>query len=117
MFNKAYILTLLFETKSKSPLANLSCLCFSSQHVQKLRKNRDTTGIVTAADPASGASKASATPRKAAATPRKRRTPAKKDVDEDDDMDVKLKLEQAAEDEEMYSPSIRASKRARSFAS
>ncbi|KAL9489486.1 hypothetical protein ACSS6W_001763 [Trichoderma asperelloides] len=88
-----------------------------NQHVQKLRKNRDTTGIVTAADPASGASKASATPRKAAATPRKRRTPAKKDVDEDDDMDVKLKLEQAAEDEEMYSPSIRASKRARSFAS
>ncbi|KAL6910396.1 hypothetical protein GGI43DRAFT_378372 [Trichoderma evansii] len=88
-----------------------------NQHVQKLRKNRDTTGIVTAADPSAGASKASPTPRKAAATPRKRRTPANKDIDEDDDMDVKLKLEQAVEDDEMYSPSIRPTKRARSLAS
>lgn len=94
-------------------------LFYSSQHVQKLRKSRDTNGILTAADPAAaGASKASATPRKAAATPRKRRTPAKKDIGEDeDDDDVKLKLEQAAEDEEMYSPSIRPSKRARVSAS
>lgn len=103
--------------ETKSPLANVSCLCFSSQHVQKLRKSRDTTGIVTAADPAAGPSKPSATPRKAAATPRKRRTPAKKDVDEDDDMDFKLKLEQAADEEDLFSPSIRPSKRARSIAS
>ncbi|KAM0463608.1 hypothetical protein ACHAPV_002146 [Trichoderma viride] len=90
-----------------------------NQHVQKLRKARDTNGIVAAADPsAAGVSKASATPRKAAATPRKRRTLAKKEFDEDDeDDDVKLKLEQAAEDDEMDSPSIRPSKRARASAS
>lgn len=91
---------------------------YSSQHVQKLRKARDTNGIVTAADPsAAGTSKASATPRKAAATPRKRKTPAKKEFDEDDeDDDVKLKLEQAAEDDGMDSPSIRPFKRARASA-
>ncbi|KAL7902533.1 hypothetical protein HDV64DRAFT_240523 [Trichoderma sp. TUCIM 5745] len=90
-----------------------------NQHVQKLRKARDTNGIVSAADPsAAGASKASATPRKAAATPRKRKTPAKKEIDEDDeDDDVKLKLEQAAEDDMMDSPSYRPSKRARPGAS
>ncbi|KAL7922980.1 hypothetical protein ACQKWADRAFT_290889 [Trichoderma austrokoningii] len=84
-----------------------------NQHVQKLRKARDTNGIVNAADPS--ASKAAATPRKAAATPHKRRTPAKKEIDEDDeDDDIKLKLEQAADDDdEMPSPSIRPLKRAR----
>ncbi|KAM0516689.1 hypothetical protein ACHAPE_005323 [Trichoderma viride] len=88
------------------------------QHVQKLRKARDTNGIVTAADPsAAGTSKASATPRKAAATPRKRKTPIKEIEEDDEDDDVKLKLEQAAEDDGMDSPSIRPSKRARPSAS
>jgi hypothetical protein len=91
-------------------------MSFSSQHVQKLRKNRDTTGIVTAADPAAGASKTS-TPRKTA-TPRKRRTPAKKEaVAEEEDDEMRLKLEEYGEDEEMRSPSIRPSKRAKSVTS
>lgn len=106
--------------KRQKSIANILCpLSYSSQHVQKLRKARDTNGIVAAADPsAAGASKGSATPRKPAATPRKRRTSTKKDFGEDDeDDDVKLKLEQAAEDDEMDSPSIRPTKRARASAS
>lgn len=86
----------------------------ASQHVQKLRKNRDTTGIVTAAEPGAESSKAS-TPRKTA-TPRKRRTP-KKEIVADEDDDMNLKLEGMDEDEEMRSPSIRPSKRAKSVSS
>lgn len=87
--------------------------CLSSQHVQKLRKNRDTTALAGPTD--SGAGSAKATPRKTA-TPRKRRTPKKEMItDEDDDMN--LKLEEAIEDEGMRSPSIRPRKRAKSVAS
>ncbi|EHK24469.1 uncharacterized protein TRIVIDRAFT_30862 [Trichoderma virens Gv29-8] len=85
-----------------------------NQHVQKLRKNRDTTGLATTADSGAGSAKG-ATPRKTA-TPRKRRTP-KKEIVADDDDDMNLKLEEAIEDEEMRSPSIRPSKRAKSVAS
>ncbi|KAL7944413.1 hypothetical protein V8C42DRAFT_346161 [Trichoderma barbatum] len=84
-----------------------------NQHVQKLRKNRDTTGIVTATE--SGAGSAKATPRKTA-TPRKRRTP-KQEIAADEDDDMNLKLEEVFEDEEMRSPSIRPSKRAKSVTS
>ncbi|KAK5997103.1 hypothetical protein PT974_02455 [Cladobotryum mycophilum] len=68
------------------------------QHVQKLRKNRDTTGIQAAASPAAAAAataKAPPTPRKtAAAGSRKRRTPIKKAADdgsqeEDDGLNLK----------------------------
>jgi hypothetical protein len=101
-----------------SALLTSCAFSYSSQHVQKLRKARDTNGIVTAADPsAAGTSKASATPRKAAATPRKRKTPIKEIEEDDEDDDVKLKLEQAAEDDGMDSPSIRPSKRARASTS
>lgn len=92
--------------------ANTSCL--SSQHVQKLRKNRDTTTLSGPTDSGAGSAKA-ATPRKTA-TPRKRRTPKKEMItDEDDDMN--LKLEEAIEDEDMRSPSIRPSKRSKSVTS
>lgn len=94
------------------PRTNPSCL--SSQHVQKLRKNRDTTALTGPTDSGAGSAK-TPTPRKSA-TPRKRRTPKKEMItDEDDDMN--LKLEEAIEDEEMRSPSIRPSKRAKSVAS
>lgn len=86
----------------------------SSQHVQKLRKNRDTAGIATATEPGGGGSKAS-TPRKTA-TPRKRRTP-KKEVAADEDDDMNVKLEGLDGDEDMASPSVRPSKRAKSVAS
>ncbi|KAL6891523.1 hypothetical protein HDV57DRAFT_485602 [Trichoderma longibrachiatum] len=79
------------------------------QHVQKLRKNRDTAGIVAASE--SGVS----TPRKSATpTPRKRRS-AKKEVDDADDA-MNLKLEQH-EDEEMGSPCERPRKRGKSLLS
>ncbi|KAK0766921.1 hypothetical protein N5P37_000651 [Trichoderma harzianum] len=85
-----------------------------NQHVQKLRKNRDTTALTGPTDSGAGSAK-TPTPRKSA-TPRKRRTPKKEMItDEDDDMN--LKLEEAIEDEEMRSPSIRPSKRAKSVAS
>ncbi|QYT01381.1 hypothetical protein H0G86_008423 [Trichoderma simmonsii] len=84
------------------------------QHVQKLRKNRDTTVLGGPTDSGAGSAK-TPTPRKSA-TPRKRRTPKKEMItDEDDDMN--LKLEEAIEDEEMRSPSIRPRKRAKSVAS
>ncbi|KAM6477773.1 hypothetical protein HDV62DRAFT_394764 [Trichoderma sp. SZMC 28011] len=85
-----------------------------NQHVQKLRKNRDTTVLGGPTDSGAGSAK-TPTPRKSA-TPRKRRTPKKEMItDEDDDMN--LKLEEAIEDEEMRSPSIRPRKRAKSVAS
>ncbi|KAF4961464.1 hypothetical protein FSARC_10173 [Fusarium sarcochroum] len=76
-----------------------------NQHVQKLRKNRDTAGIQNAGDER-------ATPRKPKATPK--RTPKKKvksaATAEDDDDDVedeklKLKMEPDFIDEDMPSPS------------
>ncbi|KAH6610227.1 hypothetical protein Trco_000247 [Trichoderma cornu-damae] len=87
-----------------------------NQHVQKLRKNRDTNGIVTATDPGAGGSKAS-TPRKTA-TPRKRRTPSKREAaaDEEDD-GINFKLEDFDDDKELQSPSVRPSKRVKSAAS
>ncbi|KAK4067854.1 hypothetical protein Trihar35433_6414 [Trichoderma harzianum] len=85
-----------------------------NQHVQKLRKNRDTTALTGPTDSGAGSAK-TPTPRKSA-TPRKRRTPKKEMItDEDDDMN--LKLEEAIEDEEMRSPSVRPRKRAKSVAS
>ncbi|KAM0247363.1 hypothetical protein ACHAQJ_009871 [Trichoderma viride] len=88
-----------------------------NQHVQKLRKNRDTTGIDTAVDPAVAASASkTSTPRKTA-TPRKRRTPAKKEAAAEEDEEMHLKLEDFGGDQEMRSPSIRPSKRAKSVAS
>ncbi|KAL7795252.1 hypothetical protein V8C37DRAFT_401066 [Trichoderma ceciliae] len=86
-----------------------------NQHVQKLRKNRDTAGIVTATEPSGGSSKAS-TPRKTA-TPRKRRTPSKKEAVAEGDDDMNLKLEEFGDEEEMRSPSTRPSKRPKSIAS
>ncbi|KAL7821431.1 hypothetical protein V8C44DRAFT_354067 [Trichoderma aethiopicum] len=80
-----------------------------NQHVQKLRKNRDTAGIVAASE--SGVS----TPRKSATpTPRKRRS-AKKEVDDADDA-MNLKLEQH-DDEDMGSPCERPRKRGKSLLS
>ncbi|KAM0553876.1 hypothetical protein ACHAPJ_007222 [Fusarium lateritium] len=75
-----------------------------NQHVQKLRKNRDTAGIQSAGtEPA--------TPRKPKATPK--RTPKKKtksaataEDDEDvEDEKMKLKMEPDFMDEDMPSPS------------
>jgi hypothetical protein len=74
-----------------------------SQHIQKLRKNRDTTTIHNAA---SGNSSAAGTPKKAAApkklaTPRKKATPKKSkakldasDGEDDEDFDKLVKKEQ-----------------------
>ncbi|PTB67510.1 hypothetical protein BBK36DRAFT_3520 [Trichoderma citrinoviride] len=78
------------------------------QHVQKLRKNRDTAGIVAASEPG-----AATTPRKSATpTPRKRRS-AKNNIDDMDDA-LNLKMEQN-EDEEMGSPCERPRKRGKSL--
>ncbi|KAM0427328.1 hypothetical protein ACHAPT_007763 [Fusarium lateritium] len=82
-----------------------------NQHVQKLRKNRDTNGIQTAG---AGTGSATTTPRKkAAATPRKRKSTTKSsataaDGDDDDDLEeekMKLKLENEDDyDGEIVSP-------------
>lgn len=75
-----------------------------SQHIQKLRKNRDTTTISNAA--AGNSSAATGTPKKAAApkkvaTPRKKATPKKSkakmdasDGEDDEDFDKLVKKEQ-----------------------
>ncbi|EGR52311.1 uncharacterized protein TRIREDRAFT_102779 [Trichoderma reesei QM6a] len=81
-----------------------------NQHVQKLRKSRDTAGIVAASsEPGAATPRKSATP-----TPRKRRS-AKKEIDDMDDA-LSLKLEQH-EDEEMGSPCERPRKRGKSLLS
>ncbi|KAL6871147.1 hypothetical protein J3F83DRAFT_734403 [Trichoderma novae-zelandiae] len=80
-----------------------------NQHVQKLRKNRDTAGIVTASEPGAATPRKSATP-----TPRKRRTP-KQEIDDMDDA-MNLKLEQN-EDADMGSPCARPRKRGKSLLS
>ncbi|KAJ4254898.1 hypothetical protein NW762_009696 [Fusarium torreyae] len=75
-----------------------------SQHVQKLRKNRDTAGIQSAGTEPT-------TPRKPKATPK--RTPKKKaksaaTAEDDDDVEdekMKLKMEPDFMDEDMPSPS------------
>ncbi|KAL7822524.1 hypothetical protein V8C26DRAFT_248286 [Trichoderma gracile] len=80
-----------------------------NQHVQKLRKNRDTAGIVAASEPGAATPRKSATP-----TPRKRRS-AKKEIEDMDDA-LNLKLEQH-EDEDMGSPCERPRKRGKSLLS
>ncbi|RSL55985.1 hypothetical protein CEP54_009097 [Fusarium duplospermum] len=82
---------------------------FLFQHVQKLRKNRDTNGIQAA-----GAGSATATPRKkATATPRKRKSAKNTAVEDDDAEDEKMKLKQENDEDadELVSPS--PSKRAK----
>ncbi|RFU80944.1 hypothetical protein TARUN_1229 [Trichoderma arundinaceum] len=109
-----FLWTNLSRLAIRGPL--LTYCVYFSQHVQKLRKNRDTAGIVTATEPGTAGSKTS-TPRKTATT-RKRRTPSKKEIvaDEEDD-EMNLKLEEFAEGQQLRSPSIRPSKRAKSVAS
>ena len=79
-----------------------------SQHIQKLRKARETPALSEGGDD-SAASKPT-TPRKAT-TPRKRRTPAKKGAKtvengggDDDDDSGNIKLESYRSDTEMASP-------------
>ncbi|WAO87950.1 Hypothetical protein NCS54_00527300 [Fusarium falciforme] len=80
------------------------------QHVQKLRKNRDTnaTNALTAIQSA-GAGSATTTPRKkATTTPRKRKNAKNTPADDDDVEDEKMKLKQENDDEggdELVSPS------------
>ncbi|KAJ4170715.1 hypothetical protein NW754_006852 [Fusarium falciforme] len=80
------------------------------QHVQKLRKNRDTnaTNALTAIQ-AAGAGSATTTPRKkATTTPRKRKNAKNTPADDDDVEDEKMKLKQENDDEggdELVSPS------------
>ncbi|KAM6536762.1 hypothetical protein FALCPG4_002749 [Fusarium falciforme] len=79
------------------------------QHVQKLRKNRDTnaTNALTAIQ-AAGAGSATTTPRKKATTPRKRKNAKNTPADDDDVEDEKMKLKQENDDEggdELVSPS------------
>ncbi|RSL44785.1 hypothetical protein CEP53_011062 [Fusarium sp. AF-6] len=79
------------------------------QHVQKLRKNRDTNGIQAA-----GAGSATTTPRKkATTTPRKRKSAKNAAVEDDDAEDEKMKLKQENDEDadELVSPS--PSKRAK----
>ncbi|KFH43422.1 hypothetical protein ACRE_058310 [Hapsidospora chrysogenum ATCC 11550] len=76
-----------------------------NQHIQKLRKNRDTTAISNAAAgnsaAATGTPKKAAAPKKVAATPRKKATPKKSkakvdasDVEDDEDFEKLVKKEQ-----------------------
>ncbi|KAF7542869.1 hypothetical protein G7Z17_g11208 [Cylindrodendrum hubeiense] len=85
------------------------------QHVQKLRRNRDTTGFEAAVG---GTRSETSTPRKAA-TPRKRNTPAKKskalisaDADDEEDEKQNLKKEADSDDEQLSTPK-RPAKRAK----
>ncbi len=85
----------------------------SSQHIQKLRKARDTTSLTADGGNDSGASKP-ATPRKTA-TPRKRRTPSKKtaktsDGDEADEELRDIKTERYTSDTDMESPTKKPKK-------
>ncbi|KAH7154985.1 hypothetical protein B0J13DRAFT_521154 [Dactylonectria estremocensis] len=86
-----------------------------NQHVQKLRRTRDTAGFEAAVG---GSGSATSTPRKTA-TPRKRATPAKKskamiaaEEDEDEDDKTKLKKEINSDDEQPTTPK-RPAKRAK----
>ncbi|KAH7272116.1 hypothetical protein B0J15DRAFT_521082 [Fusarium solani] len=80
------------------------------QHVQKLRKNRDTNASnALSAIQAAGAGSATTTPRKkATTTPRKRKNAKNTPAEEDDAEDEKMKLKQENDDEggdELVSPS------------
>ncbi|KAJ4197495.1 hypothetical protein NW755_000193 [Fusarium falciforme] len=82
------------------------------QHVQKLRKNRDTnaTNALTAIQAAgAGSATTTTTPRKkATTTPRKRKNAKNTPADDDDVEDEKMKLKQENDDEgadELVSPS------------
>ncbi|KAH7157065.1 hypothetical protein EDB81DRAFT_757457 [Dactylonectria macrodidyma] len=85
-----------------------------NQHVQKLRRTRDTAGFEAAIG---GKGSAASTPRKTA-TPRKRATPAKSKAivspedDEDEDDKQKLKKEINSDDEQPTTPK-RPTKRAK----
>ena len=80
----------------------ISNISSSSQHVQKLRKARDVTGLQAGNDPASTGE----TPKKAAA-PKKRPSPTKKGAktfkspnivnDEEDEEDVSAQLKKEAD--------------------
>ncbi|UPK90501.1 hypothetical protein LCI18_001436 [Fusarium solani-melongenae] len=79
-----------------------------NQHVQKLRKNRDTnaSNALTAIQTA-GTGSATTTPRKKA-TPRKRKNAKNTPAEDDDAEDEKMKLKQENDDEggdELVSPS------------
>ncbi|KAI8676609.1 hypothetical protein NCS56_00549000 [Fusarium sp. Ph1] len=81
-----------------------------NQHVQKLRKNRDTNASnALSAIQAAGAGSATTTPRKkATTTPRKRKNAKNTAAEEDDAEDEKMKLKQENHDEggdELGSPS------------
>ncbi|KAH7015277.1 hypothetical protein EDB80DRAFT_832165 [Ilyonectria destructans] len=86
-----------------------------NQHVQKLRRARDTTGFEAAVG---GPRSATSTPRKTA-TPRKRATPAKKgkamaspEADDEEDEKQNLKKEVDSDEEQVSTPK-RPAKRAK----
>ncbi|KAI8670922.1 hypothetical protein NCS57_00565500 [Fusarium keratoplasticum] len=83
-------------------------LTITSQHVQKLRKNRDTNAS-NALTAIQAAGSATTTPRKkATTTPRKRKNAKNTPAEEDDAEDEKMKLKQENDDEagdELVSPS------------
>ena len=83
-------------------------LTITSQHVQKLRKNRDTnaSNALTAIQAAGSAT--TTTRKKATTTPRKRKNAKNTPAEEDDAEDEKMKLKQENYDEagdELISPS------------
>ncbi|EXK45288.1 hypothetical protein FOMG_03774 [Fusarium oxysporum f. sp. melonis 26406] len=79
------------------------------QHVQKLRKNRDTTAIQNSGGSETGTprKRASSTKTPAKRTPKRKATKSASIVDEDEDLEdekMQLKMETDDMDEELMSP-------------
>ncbi|KAL5609205.1 hypothetical protein FOVSG1_003886 [Fusarium oxysporum f. sp. vasinfectum] len=80
-----------------------------NQHVQKLRKNRDTTAIQNSGGSETGTprKRASSTKTPAKRTPKRKATKSASIVDEDEDLEdekMQLKMETDDMDEELMSP-------------